>query len=215
MDLKKAKIEGQMYDVISLETLHQSPELYDSGPIAIEMKDKDGDTVILPYRFGLIKNDKVPGVYDSGHVIEQFVYPTKNNKAEYQPETIDFSNIENIQDYIEKHSQMKGIEREILAGASDVYYPNVSGHESAEMKCLKDAIIAKRIDIDKYAPRFGSDFQNTKRKLNDDTVTLFQLKRICKGLDMKVEIVISDSEGEIANPIGRELRVDLTTTCGE
>ena len=75
----------------------------------------------------------------------------------------------------------------------------------------KAAVInAKNIDIDKYADRFGENFPNDKRKLKDEKITLFLLKRMAECLDMNVDLIISDKSPNVPNPIGIPIKVSLT-----
>ena len=83
------------------------------------------------------------------------------------------------------------------------------------MKALKQAITAKNIDIDKYADRFGENFPNDKRKLKDEKITLFLLKRMAECLDMNVDLIISDKSPNVPNPIGIPIKVSLTGNLEE
>ena len=71
-------------------------------------------------------------------------------------------------------------------------------------------IDVQNIDIDKYADRFGENFPNDKRKMKDDKITLFLLKRMAECLDMNVDLIISDKNPNVPNPIGMPIKVSLT-----
>ena len=77
------------------------------------------------------------------------------------------------------------------------------------MRALKEAIIAKDMDIDMYKERFGENFPNDKRKLNDDNVTLFILERYCQCLDMEADIILRDAPGNIANPMNKVVTANI------
>ena len=213
MDLKKASIQGKMVDVISYETLQNNRDLYSSGPVAIEA-EHNGNKYILPYNPDAAHQSlDTPGVYkiSQNADIDVFVYPdNKYQEQEYQPEVIDFGNSKNIQEYIEKRDRIKDIEKDILTSPDNIFRPPLNDHDSPEMRGLKEAIIAKHIDIDKYADRFGENFPNDKRKMKDDKITLFLLKRMCETLDMKAELIISDVSPEVPNPIGYQIHINIT-----
>ena len=191
MDLKKANIEGKLSDVITLEQLQDYRDLYNTGPVAIEVKREDnGETYILPYRSASQKMDK-PGVYPVSVKggIDLIMYPT----------------IDKVRD----------IERDILTSPDNVFTPHTSESDSPEMRGLKEAIKAKHIDIDKYADRFGENFPNDKRKMKDDKITLFLLKRMCECLDMKAELIISDANPDVPNPIGHSIHIAIAGNVNE
>lgn len=212
MDLKRANLEGKMVDVVSLSELENHRNLYSQSPTGVEV-DRDGESYILPYRNDNTKLDK-PGVYkfsDKGKM-DVIVYPNKYNAKDYQPEVVDFSNISSMQDYIDKREKCRDIEREILTSPDNIFKPHIEEDDTPAMKGLKQAIIAKHIDIDKYADRFGENFPNDKRKMKDNKITLFLLTRMCEGLDMDAELVIRDASPNVPNPIGNPIHIKLTNS---
>lgn len=213
MDLKKAKVEGSMMDIISFDKLYQNEELYESGDVAVEATNpNDNQVYFLPYRPNFITRDR-PGVYKFGNIGSFIVYPD-TEKEEYQPDEndiVDFTNVENMQEYIDRQGKARNIENEILTTPDNIYKPPYKESDTPEMRGLKEAIVEKHIDIDKYASRFGENFPNDKRKLKDDNITLFLLKRMCNCLDMKAELIISDVNKEVPNPIGHPIHINLTS----
>jgi hypothetical protein len=215
MDLKKAIVEGHMVDVIDFEKLNKNRDLYSSGPVCIEVENNAGDKYILPYRDNLNTMEK-PGVYplSKNGELDLVVYPNKADKDTYQPEVIDFNNTKNIQEYIQKRDQVEKIQRNILVNPDNIFCPPINEEDTPEMKGLKQAIIAKHIDIDKYGDRFGENFLNDKRKMKDTKISLFLLKRMCKNLDMTAELIIKDANPNVPNPMNHVLHIDLTGSNG-
>lgn len=211
MDVKKASVEGRMSDVISLNELEENRQLYESGPVCVEVNN-----YVLPYRQDVVKTDR-PGVYKFSDKdnLDLIIYPKKSEEKDYKPEVIDFSNTKSMQDYLSKKEQVRDIEREILTSPDNIFRPHINEDDTPEMKGLKEAIINKHIDIDKYADRFGPNFPNDKRKMRDNKITLFLLKRMCEGLDMKAELIISDAGPNVPNPIGDPVRIELTSPIME
>ena len=76
---------------------------------------------------------------------------------------------------------------------------------------LKEAVIAKNIDLDKYEQRFGVNYNNDKRLFNRNTITMSKLKTMFDVLDMKATLIIEDKSEEVPNPMGKKIIVDLTT----
>ena len=55
------------------------------------------------------------------------------------------------------------------------------------MRAMKESILAKSIDLDKYKDRFGTNYPNDKRKMKDSDITLNMIERMCKNLDIKLD----------------------------
>lgn len=208
MNLKKAKIEGKLCDVITLEDLHKNPEMYQTGNIGIEVEG-----FVLPYKPTIqssIPSDQNPGVYPLGNVGELIFYP-KTNQSAYQPQLIDFSDTKTIENYLSKQGQLKNIEKEILTTQDNIFKPPIGENDTPEMRALKTAIARKNIDIDKYQSRFGENFPNDKRKMKDEKISLLLLKRIGEALDMNIQIKISDTNPNVPNPMGNPVIINVTT----
>ena len=87
--------------------------------------------------------------------------------------------------------------------------------DSNEMKGMKEAVIAKHIDLDKYEHRFGSNYNNDKRLFNKHTISLPMIKRLCNALDMKATLVIEDANSDVPNPIGKKITIDVISNDEE
>lgn len=211
MELKKALLEGKLVDVVSFKRLEETKELYrtTNSSAGVEVETLN-NTLILPYRDNASHENGKPGVYNMGNVGYLIKYPDKKDVKKYQPQVIDFQNTTTIQDYIDKQDRVRDAERELLCTPDNIYKPPIKDTDAPEMKALKQAICAKNIDIDKYADRFGENFPNDKRKLKDDKITLFLLKRMGECLDMNIDLIISDAGIDVPNPIGMPIKVRLT-----
>ena len=216
MNLKKAKVDGKLCDVISLDELHNNPALYQTGNIGIQVSTEYGD-MVLPYKptvQAYSSPSLKPGVYPIGNVGEKIYLPEDDIK-DYQPEIIDFSSTKSIEDYIAKQGHLKNIEKEILTTQDNIFKPPIGENDTPEMRALKLAIAQKNIDIDKYASRFGENFPNDKRKMKDDKISLLLLKRIGEALDMNIQIKISDVNPNVPNPMGNPITIQVTTPINE
>ena len=79
---------------------------------------------------------------------------------------------------------------------------------------LKQAVIDKEIDINKYQSRFDQ-FSNDRRKFKNHKISLDKFVSIAKSLDMKATVIIEDSSPNVPNPIGHKIVVDLIPTGGD
>jgi len=70
--------------------------------------------------------------------------------------------------------------------------------------------LLKHIDINKYAYRFGDNFNNDRRLFEKDTITLAKMKTIAEALDMDCYIIFEDREPGVPNPIGTQIKAKIT-----
>jgi hypothetical protein len=208
MDFKKAKLEGRMSTVVSIEELQTNRELYNTGTVAVEITKTDGETVVLPYRPNAVRLDR-PGVYQAGNVGDMIVYPDEKDKAEYQPEVIDLANSRSMEEYMIKQGKLKDIEKEILTTPDNIFTPHISDEDSPLMKGLKKAVIKKHIDIDKYADGYGENFPNDKRKFKDHDISIKLFERHVDVLGIKAVLVLTDASPDIPNPIVDPIYIPL------
>ena len=201
--MKKCFINNKIYDVVSFDDYIKQKEYCDNNITSIE-----DNGYIYPIKTR--KNDGV-GMYQLSPDLYQFIDPkTEEDKQNYSiTNMINFEDAKSLREVIEKTNQLKSAERTILTTPDNITVPVIGEHDSPEMVGLKEAIIAKNIDIDKYQQRFGSNFSNDKRLLNDSSITLLKLKTMFKALDMKGTLIIEDLNEDVANPIGRKIVVDL------
>jgi hypothetical protein len=78
------------------------------------------------------------------------------------------------------------------------------------MKAIKDAITSKSMDLNKYAPRFGDNFLNTKRLLKGDSITMNKLIEVSNALDIEAELILRNASTDIANPMANEIHMIIT-----
>lgn len=205
--MKKAKIDGKIVDIENFEDIVKRPSDYPTGYTGIE----EGD-FILPLRG---KNDTRPGLY-LGSAISKVIQPSEEDYPDYSSkEVIDFADVENIQEVIEKQEELRSMERTILVNANNIFTPRIGENDSPEMVGLKQAVIKKHIDIDNYESRFGSNYNNDKRLFDKPTITLVKLRSMLKNLDMKGTLIIEDANPDVPNPIGEAIVVDITANGDE
>ena len=210
INFKRKTINGKMYNVVDMESYMKNNDIYNKSQTAIEVTIGE-DNYVLPFRN---KTDNKPGIYEDGS-IEFFYVPEKNNEKEFKEYSsdnmLDFSKCTNIVEIMKKQKILRDEEKEILANPDNIFIPPISGKESPAMLGLKQAVIEKHIDIDKYQDRFGREnFPNDKRKFKDDDITMFMMNRMNKALDIKATLILEDKSPDVPNPMGKKISIDLT-----
>lgn len=202
MSLEKAKIGEVIYDVIDLDEFYRDPSIY-SSYTAI----KGNDGYLYPLR---TKTDNRPGFYPTG-AIDFFKEPNIGEYNMYtQQNIINFKDTTTIKEVIQAQQKLMNEERSILTTIDNVFEPDISDNDTPEMKALKQAIIDKHIDLDKYEMRFGPNYNNDKRLLKRGSITFGKLRSICDALDIKASITIEDASPDVPNPIGRVIYAEIT-----
>lgn len=199
---KKMRIGDKIYEVTSLEDYVQNKEAYIPQYTAIMDQNTN---LVLP-----VKNryEDGPGIV-VGTGISYVEEP--ENKEEYDmSKLIDFDNSKSIHDMMQKQEAVRSLERDILTSPDNIFSPKIFDDDSPEMKALKTAVIDKHIDLDKYEPRFGANYNNDKRLFNKNTISLAMLKRLSDALDIKVTLTLTDKSPDVPNPMNNTIQVELT-----
>jgi hypothetical protein len=214
MQSRNASIDGKVLDIITEEEYSKQYKMYLENPsicsmTALEVNNND-QSYLLPFRG---KTDDRPGIYPDGCVYfvkfpqsdeEESVY-NKNNI-----DIVDFTNMSNINDFLEKNNQIREMENLALSDSDEIFVPPISGNETEAMKAFKQAIIAKHMDVDRYSARFGENYLNDKRILKGDDITMNKLISICNKFDIEAKLTLSDKHSDVANPMGTSIEVVLT-----
>lgn len=204
---KKIRIENKMLDIKSEEEFIKDKETFNNTFTAIEHNG-----IAYPLRSS---NDCRAGVYDYNWGLI-YVNPPENEKAMYDVNNaIDFQNISDIRDVIEAQSKYKNEERVILTTKDNIFKPEIKPNDAPEMVALKQAIINKQIDIEKYEQRFSPNFNNDKRLLRKNSITLSKIKSIADALDLVCTLTIEDLNDQVPNPMGTKISVKLNRGIGE
>lgn len=207
MDMKKSKIAGKFMSVVSLDTYRANPDIYNSNCTAIELDDLG---VTLPI---IGKNDTSVGIaVSTGNALfDKINMPPDEELDKYSIDNmIDLSKAKDMAELMRQQEIIKDIEYEMLTTVDNVFQPKIGENCSPAMKALKTAVIEKGIDINNYADRFGSNFNNDKRQYNKDTISMQMLERQCNRLDIKATLILEDASDDVPNPIGRKIIVELT-----
>lgn len=201
--MKKAEIDGRLYNVTQIDDFTDHPDLYTPKFTAIE---RPGDC-ILPIRNRT--TDTGPGIYyQPGAMVSIVEKP--DIPAEYSPEKIiDFTNPKTIGEVFEKQKIIRDIQDEIMTTSDNILCLKIGEKDTPEMKALKTAINSKRIDTKQYEDRFDQ-FQNDMRLLKGTSITLGKLISISNALDISVDITLRDRDDSTPNPMNQTIVIDLT-----
>lgn len=201
---KKMRINDKIRDVATLEEYTKHRDAYIAQYTAIHDPETN---LVLP-----VKNryESGPGIVVGTGVcyVEE---PSQEERSEYSDDKIiDFGNTKTIHDMMEKQRVVRSLERDILTSPDNIFMPKIFDDDSPEMKALKSAVLDKHIDLDKYEPRFGSNYNNDKRLFNKNTISLPMLKRVCDALDIEATLILTDKNDDVPNPMNRSIEVKLT-----
>lgn len=214
MQSRNASIDGKVLDIITEEEYSRQYKTYLENPsicsmTALEVSNND-ESYLLPFRG---KTDDRPGIYPDGSIY--FVKFPQNEEEEntYNKKNlsvVDFTNMDNINDFLEKNNQVREMENLALSDSDEIFIPPISGNETEAMAAFKKAIIAKHMDVDRYSARFGENYLNDKRILKGDDITMNKLISICNKFDIEAKLVLSDKHADVANPMGTSIETVLT-----
>lgn len=200
--MKKGVVNGTMYTIYDFDTAMKN---VDDINVAIE---EDGK--VFPI-IGKSNAYQTNGVVLDG-CMATFISADKD-QSKYELENmkiIDFSNAKSMQDQIEKSSELRSMEETILINPDNIFNVRIKPNDLPEMIGLKEAVNRKNIDINKYAYRFGDNFNNDRRLFEKDTITLAKIKTIAEALDMDCYVIFEDREPNVPNPIGSQIKVKIT-----
>lgn len=208
MSLRKMAIDGVMYDVVTEEEYFRNPQIYtqftailNQGSVYPIRRVENRPTVSRHY---------LPGFYPTD-AMSFYVHPNESTASQYSDSRmIDFRAAEDMREYIQTKQRLASAERSILTSIDNVFTPEIDENDTPEMVALKQAIIDKNIDLDKYEPRFGPNYNNDKRLLKKPSITFGKLRAMCEALDIKATITFEDANPDVPNPIGRVITAELT-----
>lgn len=207
---REIMINGRLYEVANLNDYTKNPDAYLSGYTALDI----GQDRIYPVVPTTSPN---PGIMFRSTSPFAYIREPEPDDSQYNKENIiDFTNVKSYKEFIDKQNMVRELEKDILTTPDNVYVPPEDPNDTPAMRALKEAVTDKHIDLDKYEPRFGSNYNNDKRIFNKPNLSLQMLVRMCNALDIKATLTLEDQMmedgSETPNPIGRSISVELTST---
>ena len=158
----------------------------------------------------------VVGMYP-GSIYDRYVMPSTEEEKEIYNNShmANYNNATKLQELIEEQGKINNDQMLFLTTPDNIFKPPIDNiRDEPLMIGLKQAVIDKEIDINKYQSRFDQ-FSNDRRKFKNHKISLDKFVSIAKSLDMKATVIIEDSSPNVPNPIGHKIVVDLIPTGGD
>lgn len=201
----KMNVNNKLCDVVTMKEFVEHGGIYDQQYTAMHIKEQG---LVLPVIGKMDYQDGVTGMLPGKFV--GFYNMPADTSSYLDTQIIDFRNAKSMKQIIETSSMVKNLENKILENSDNVTNVRIDESDTAEMAALKEAVNLKECDLNVYAGRFDGNFPNDRRILSDSSITLAKLKKFGNALDMKITLTIGDREGDVPNPIGKTLTVELT-----
>ena len=212
---RKASVNGCVYEVLDYDEYCENIENNKERTDIAVLEEYEGHQILMPYRGEYYGSPISPGIYNAG-MVNFFKYPDDIVLHNYIPDQIiTLSNTSQLEEILKKGAAAKTLDEAFITTPNQITQVIIKDSDQPEMRCLKEAINAKHIDIDKYAGRFGPNFPNDKRQLKSSTATLNIIKRYCEHCDMEAILTIRDKNPNVPNPMNREITVSLTEPVDE
>ena len=104
---------------------------------------------------------------------------------------------------------LRDIENEILTTPNNIFTPHIDDEDTPLMRGLKQAVLQKHIDIDKYSDSYGENYPNDKRKFKEHDISIKLFERHIDVLGIKAVLVLSDKSPDVPNPMGKPIYISL------
>ena len=204
-------INGRLYEVVDVKQYVDHKDAYLNGYVAVDTGS--------PYIYPVIPStSQCPGIYIRPGAPFSYVRdPEEEDADQYKREhIIDYGDASSFKDFIDKQTMVKQIENDILSTPDNIFSPTIHQEDSPAMKALKEAVVSKHMDLDKYEPRFGANYPNDRRIFTKPDLSMKMLCRVCNALDIKATLTLEDQdpdsgEEQVPNPMGRSISVELTS----
>lgn len=200
--MKKAIINGSLFTVYSYDEINKAILEEDGNAIEVEGH-------VFPIAQSKFSNYNTFMYPDGSH----YIFIRGNDFENYNIDNIkiiDFSNTSSLKEQIEKNASLREMEASVLTTADRVFKPIIKPTDMPEMAALKEAVNRKNIDLDKYAYRFGDNYNNDRRLFDKSSITLTKMRAVAEALDMDCYITFDDRSAEVPNPIGGPIKVKIT-----
>jgi hypothetical protein len=135
---------------------------------------------------------------------------TEEEKIKYDENTcINFSDKDTIREYMRKKNIIARDEINVLSNVENRFQPIIHEEDSEFMKGFKKAVQLKNMDIESYKPRFGSNYNNDRRCMEKDDITLNKTREINNKIDMVMDVTFRDKSDNIANPMAHPVTITI------
>lgn len=203
---RKIKIDNGIYNAIDPKEFN--PNITKYGQVAVEVNG-----IVYPYDNPSNYNGKPMTMVNESNNIALYECDDKYlyDAGEYSSNNIlDFNDVTNVRQLVTKTRALRNMENELLVDIDNLYKPPIRENDSPEMAGFKTAIHKKNIDIEKYKARFGDNYGNDKRLIeNSSSITFSKLYSFLDIFDMKATLILEDKNEDVPNPIGEKIVIEL------
>lgn len=205
MDLIKASINGELFNVVNSDQYFANQDLYQQGT-AIKFNN-----TAIPVRNVMYDPSQV-GFYPQGNFYAKIVPPSQEDSSKYilnSDNVVDFNNCKSFKDVITATMGLETMERAILTSPDNIFNPIVKPADGPEMVGMKEACSAKNMDARKYEDRIPQ-FNNDIRLFNGNNLSMPKLISLAEAFDMKLTLTFEDASPDVPNPMKKVINVVLT-----
>lgn len=211
---KEILIKDRLYEVVDIKQYAEHKDAYLNGYVAIDPGVGDYILPVIP------STSTDPGIYVRSDAPFSYVNEPNEDVADMykRDNLIDYGDAKTFKQFIDKQTMVRELENDILSSPDNIFSPTIDPEDSPAMTALKQAVIEKKIDLDKYEPRFGSNYPNDRRIFTKNDISMKMLVRMCNALDIKATLTLEDQDsdiGDIPNPIGEPISVELTSRVSD
>lgn len=205
VEKKEMVIDGKLYEVVPIDKYVRNPDAYLAGYVAV-----DAD---LPYILPIVPgNTSAPGILiRQSSPFSRVRFPSDNANEYSRDNLIDYSKADSYKAFIEQRQMVRSLEKGILSSCDDVFVPPLDEQDTPAMRALKEAIIAKKMDLSNYESRMGANFHNNRRLFYKPRISIDKIIEICNATDIEATLTFRDVSDDVANPMGDEITVVLTS----
>lgn len=209
----KAFINGKFIDVMDINEYKNKSNLYDNGEAGVNMMG-----YILPIRNEATIQQNQVGYYTSttsNNAFDKIILPSSPEESEIYSDShlASFSQVNNIKDLINEQNKIDSEQVKYLSDVDDnIFRPEIDPIKDTPIAmAMKQAVIDKNIDINKYASRFSKTaFANNKRLFNKNDMSIKKFVELADKLDLSASLVITDRNANVPNPMGHTITINLT-----
>lgn len=211
--VKKALIKNKVYDVISQSELQRRYKMANGSPEVFKETCVEKNGTLYPVQEKFIPDKQGPYCIYNG-LYGKYV-GSANDDADYSSnKIINFSDSKSIQELLEKQNHLRADMACTLNSNSDnTFTPIIREEDSPALKCVKESLKAKNIDIDYYRNRFDSncDYSNTLRLLTNPenhNISVPKIQLIGEKFDINFKLIAEDKPNA-PNPMNNTIEKEL------
>lgn len=212
MEIKKAIVDGKMYDVVSQNEFERRSAL--GNPEMLSDTLIQMDQTLYRISNTVDHNRNYPYAVRS-EIATKFFNDSSKYPSYSSKNIIDFKDVKSNRELFEKQNKLRAEETVLLSSSAEKdFAPIIRECDSPALKLVKECLHEKHIDIDAYRTRFGSncEFSNAIRLLvnpSNHNISISKMQMIAEKFDIEFEITARDISKSVPNPMNKTFRRKL------